>query len=133
MAKRKPWTVHERSLPDPRGEMSEASTANGPAITDADCNTSTKLSPKSRRRRVVFSPPDEHTIAVAMVEDEMRDIDAVIICTHDAVTRATVMFFELFFVLSCCKISMHTASFFVIYFLHWDALDTLVLFGYRYL
>ena len=89
------------SLPDPRGERFEASTANGPAIMDADCNTSTKLSPKSRRRRVVFSPPDENTIAAAMIEDETRDIDAVMICTHAAATRAAVMIFERVFCLSC--------------------------------
>ena len=71
-------------MPTPNGDISEAGDANGPAINPNDCKTSDRLSPKMRRRKGDVNPPSDLTIAVAMVKEEIKEIDALKICAYAA-------------------------------------------------
>ena len=71
-------------MPSPNGDISEAGDANGPAINPNDCKTSDRLSPKMRRRKGDVNPPSDLTIAVAMVKEEIKEIDALKICAYAA-------------------------------------------------
>jgi len=75
-------------LPSPNGDISEAGDANGPAINPNDCKTSDRLSPKMRRLNGDVNPPSDLTIAVAMVKEEIKEIDALEICPYAAVPCA---------------------------------------------